>query len=297
VILLITNWSDCLQSFDFLSQRLSYFIDENTMQIMYKQIGKNNTGKNILDVGCGSGEMLKRLYHSNPDNFYYGIDIDEKSFVSTSNINILCGNAENLPFEDDYFNFVYAITVLSNCPNYSKIISEIYRVLNLGGKICIIDNYNHMPSATFKGVYPSEFNASEYFLYDEIIFSLITKCQFYQKNINHGIDVSLLPSVLYEVGFRKITAYSCGYFFSLSDNKYSNKQKQSILKSIVNNKKIVVKFFFSNNLIHINKKYINKYFELLDEYQHFWENNLNNNSIWEFFSGNNLMFIGEKDNE
>lgn len=109
-----------VQSFDFLSQRLLYFIDESTMEIIYKQIDINNTGKKILDVGCGSGEMLKKLYYSNPDNFYYGIDINEKSCVSTHNINILCGNAENLPFEDGYFDFVYAITVLSNCPNYNK---------------------------------------------------------------------------------------------------------------------------------------------------------------------------------
>lgn len=294
---MINNWSDCLQSFDFLSQRLLYFIDENTMQIIYKQIGKSYKGKNILDVGCGSGEMLKKLYYSNPDNFYYGIDIDEKSCVSTPNINILCGNAENLPFEDDFFDFVYAITVLSNCQNYSKIISEIYRVLRPGGSICIIDNCNHVPSTTFRGVYPSEFNASEYFLYDEVIFNLITKCQFYQKNINHGINVLFLPSALSEIGFRKITAHSCGYFFSMSDNKYTKNQKLSILTSIVNNKKTVANFFFSNNLIHVNEKYINKYFKLLDEYQIFWENNLNDNSIWEFFSGNNLMFIGVKDNE
>lgn len=294
---MINNWSDCLQSFDFMSHRLLYFFDENTMQIIHKHIGTDHTGKNILDVGCGSGEMLKKLSYSNPENFYYGIDIDEKSCVTIPNIKVLCGNAEKLPFEGNYFDFVYAITLLSNCPSYSKILSEIYRVLKPGGNICIIDNCNHKPSITFKGVYPPEFNASEYFLYDEIIFSLITKCQFYQKNIGHGSNILYLPSVLSEIGFRKITAHSCGYFFSLSDNKFTKEQKYSILKSIVNNKKAVVNFFFSNDLIHINKVYISKYFKLLDEYQLFWENNLNNNSIWEFFSGSNLMFIGEKENE
>ena len=43
------------------------------------------------------------------------------------------GDAENLPFEDDFFDAVYSWGVIHHSPNTSKAVDEIFRVLKNGG--------------------------------------------------------------------------------------------------------------------------------------------------------------------
>lgn len=92
----------------------------------------------ILDVGSGTGvaaENLKRF------GVVYGIDISPKSIEEARKYNrcdkCYVGIAEELPFEDGMFNVVVCTEVLEHLLDPSKALSEMNRVLIMGGNLII----------------------------------------------------------------------------------------------------------------------------------------------------------------
>src|SRR5688500_123148 len=71
-------------------------------------------GAKILDVGCGSGSLLSDFYDRNNTFELTGIDQSADQVRRASlrvkglnrKIEILKANAEQLPFPDDYFDFI-----------------------------------------------------------------------------------------------------------------------------------------------------------------------------------------------
>ena len=63
---------------------------------------------NVLDVGCGTGEILNTIKNRYPAVSLYGIDISEEmlkkakeKLLNTAELSL--GDAECLPYENDYF--------------------------------------------------------------------------------------------------------------------------------------------------------------------------------------------------
>lgn len=51
------------------------------------------------------------------------------------NIDVICGKGEKLPYEDNYFDFVYCDNVLEHCEDPAKVLQECQRVLRSGGQM------------------------------------------------------------------------------------------------------------------------------------------------------------------
>jgi ubiquinone/menaquinone biosynthesis C-methylase UbiE len=108
-------------------------------------------GKNVLEVGVGMGADHQQLAMGCPKSLY-GIDLTSRAIEHTStrfqifglNSNLKVGNAENLEFSDESFDFVYSWGVIHHSPNTQKACEEIYRVLKIGGlaKIMIYHKYS-----------------------------------------------------------------------------------------------------------------------------------------------------------
>jgi len=96
-----------------------------------------------LDLGCGFGGGLFPL--SEFFEHAIGIDIvlpylilakkrlDEEGI---HNVTLIRSSAENLPFEDNTFDFINATDVIEHIPDQRRFISEAYRVLRPGGYFC-----------------------------------------------------------------------------------------------------------------------------------------------------------------
>ena len=104
----------------------------------------NFKGKRVLDVGCENGYVLSK--YAKEGAIAHGIDISETS-VETSKRrfsllgltgDIQVGNAENIAFEDNYFDCVCSMGVLHHTPNTQKGIDEVYRVLRPGGRAILM---------------------------------------------------------------------------------------------------------------------------------------------------------------
>jgi ubiquinone/menaquinone biosynthesis C-methylase UbiE len=98
---------------------------------------------NVLDVGCGPGEMILDLSRHNWN--IWGIDIannmielaKEKTKKSNSKIHLSVGDIEKLEFFDNFFDLIICAGVVEYLNDDRKWLKEIVRVLKPGGVLII----------------------------------------------------------------------------------------------------------------------------------------------------------------
>lgn len=97
--------------------------------------------KAVLDLACGTGGAIA---HFNSSNDYTGLDLSysmlrqavKKAKTGGFRKSVLVeGNAEELLFPDESFDFVVIDTSLHMIPEYRMCISEVARVLKKGGEL------------------------------------------------------------------------------------------------------------------------------------------------------------------
>ena len=99
-----------------------------------RAISSRVMGKNVLDVGCGSGVMVEFLPHKD----VVGADVGEK-FIRFAQRKYGCRasfvkcDARKLPFREGVFDTVIMSEVLEHLKEPQKAIMEAYRVLKGGG--------------------------------------------------------------------------------------------------------------------------------------------------------------------
>lgn len=129
-----------------------YFENRYGMQKIYEII-KNSSNQNlkILDIGCGNCQMLDKLKELGHQ--VYGLDLSPLRVLKNRKRlkNIEFGYAEEIPFEDDFFDIVIAQEVLEHVFDLKKALSEIKRVLKTNGKTYIqvpyknyVESNNHL---------------------------------------------------------------------------------------------------------------------------------------------------------
>lgn len=103
-----------------------------------KFIKKYCKGK-ILDIGCGP------FYTSKFFKNIIGIDPSFNLLKLSSSKNIICAEAEHLPFKNKSFDTVISITSIQNFNNIKKAIQEIKRVCKNKIIITIIKKSKKIP--------------------------------------------------------------------------------------------------------------------------------------------------------
>ncbi len=98
----------------------------------------NLRGKNLLDIGCGNGEMAAVLL----DRFdVQGVDISEHALMQASRIGVRTSqydaNRDVLPFSDETFDNVICLDVLEHVIDPESLMQEINRVLVEGGNLVV----------------------------------------------------------------------------------------------------------------------------------------------------------------
>lgn len=97
----------------------------------------------ILDLCCGTGDILKIIETQHPNADLYGLDFSEKMLEKAKRKNIKAwlttADACQMPFEENSFDIITMCFGLRNIPDKQSVLKEIYRVLKNNGKILHLD--------------------------------------------------------------------------------------------------------------------------------------------------------------
>jgi len=113
-------------------------------QTMMEEVG-DVEGLRVLDVACGTGDMLRRLRRAGASELA-GIDLSKGMLevarslsADADNIQYASCSAESMPFEDRHFDIVMSVIAFHHFPDGGAALREMRRVLTDGGRVFICD--------------------------------------------------------------------------------------------------------------------------------------------------------------
>jgi ubiquinone/menaquinone biosynthesis C-methylase UbiE len=106
-------------------------------------------GHRVLDVGCGTGNLLRSTGKRHPKAELFGLDPDPKALVRARRkarragvtVRLDRGFAQELPYPDDSFDRVFSSLMLHHLDSASKdeLLAEVRRVLCPDGLLVLAD--------------------------------------------------------------------------------------------------------------------------------------------------------------
>lgn len=112
--------------------------------------GKDNfDGKTILEMGCGMGVWTANL--SRLGAWVYHFDLSPvvvrkaNQFAASDKVRGFCADMNFLPFQSNYFDFVFGSMVLHHTSHHDDLGRELYRILRPGGKAIFHENSSRNP--------------------------------------------------------------------------------------------------------------------------------------------------------
>jgi len=110
------------------------------------ELSKNKNILRILEIGCGTGDLLKKISKRKIKFKLFGIDPSIKAIKSNDNrkISLIRGTADYLPFKDKSFDIIIFgfCLYLVDKELLFKVVSEANRVVKFNGNIIIFDFYS-----------------------------------------------------------------------------------------------------------------------------------------------------------
>ena len=132
---------------EYYKKRRGGYLDDFSFKwpVLRKVLPLKN-GQTVLDFGCGTGKIIKKMKTDFPKCKYFGLDVSE---VAIKIAKRTCPNDKfyviedgyKLPFKNNGFDFIIAADVIEHVYNTKKTFSELVRVLKPKGKILISTPY------------------------------------------------------------------------------------------------------------------------------------------------------------
>ncbi|MBL4939670.1 MAG: bifunctional demethylmenaquinone methyltransferase/2-methoxy-6-polyprenyl-1,4-benzoquinol methylase UbiE [Lutibacter sp.] len=133
--------------YDGLNRVISFGIDIKWRKKVVKIIKATNP-KTVLDIATGTGDLAINLTQTKASKIT-GLDISKgmlevgrkkiEKLQLTNTIEMVLGDSENIPFEENSFDAITVAFGVRNFEDLEKGLSEIYRVLKVGGTFVVLE--------------------------------------------------------------------------------------------------------------------------------------------------------------
>ena len=112
-------------------------------QLKMLRIIKPGKNSKILDIGCGTGNLLYLLEKQNREYKLYGIDISEEMLKiarkKLKKAKLKLQSAESLDFKDNYFDYIFSTEAFHHYADYGLIMKNFNKSLKENGKLIVLD--------------------------------------------------------------------------------------------------------------------------------------------------------------
>ena len=153
------------KKYDFMNSVISFQRHKAWRKATMRRMNVKK-GQRALDVCCGTADWAIALAHAvGKDGAVYGLDFsqnmlkigqDKVTAAQLSQVKLMHGNAMQLPFADNTFDYVTIGFGLRNVPDYMQVLREMCRVVKPGGKVvCLETSQPSLP--IFKQIYYAYF--------------------------------------------------------------------------------------------------------------------------------------------
>jgi SAM-dependent methyltransferase len=117
-------------------------------------------GVQVLEIGCGTGNLTQKVKRAQPGALLTGIDPDPRAVARagrkvrrTAGVRFDQGYAQELPYADGSFDRVLSSMMLHHLDDDVKVaaVAEAFRVLRPGGSMHVVDVIGHHGAAAHDG--------------------------------------------------------------------------------------------------------------------------------------------------
>ena len=296
-------WSDYFQNPAYLEATRRFLINEELDSAILKYCGVTNQSA-VLDVGCGTGYFSRFIAKGRPKAHVTGIEYEQK-FIEYArknaennklDITFVQGDALNLPFEDETFDAVTSHTFLTSVSEPEIALDEMIRVCKKGGTVSSVTAMSFIPAVIHGGYYRrdctwaiplNELNNKLWNMYEKI--NPI-------KNYTNGLTTAEIPHLFVKKGIQKICAFPIGKVFSLSNALISQEERLAYLDQMLEaeRQKLALYLEMEEARELFSAEDAEKYLHLMEEKRDYYKSHPDENEIWEWNGGANVLISGKR---
>ena len=204
-------FSEVSKKYDLMNDIMSF----GTHRLWKKrliEIMNINSNDKIIDVGSGTGDLTKIILKENKNALIYSVDLNlemlneaKKRFneQQKKNIKFINANAENLPFENNFFDKYVISFCLRNITYVEKALLESFRVLKPGGIFYCLE-FSAPTSSLVNKIYAKYKNKIIPFIGEKVANNR-NAYKYLEESISQFPNQKILLEMINDAGFEKTT--------------------------------------------------------------------------------------------
>ncbi len=200
-----SEFDDWANSYD--RSILHYFLFRPGYMLMTEEIARWHCDRggafDLLDIGCGTGEMASILATGDWPVKYIGLDYSPAMCATATDkarasecldsVIFVGGDSEHLPLGDESVDFVICANSFHHYPHQQAVVSDVFRILKPGGRFVLVDGFRD--------------NALGWFVFDVAI-------TWIEKSVYHA-PWPVLDNYFKTAGFSNLARRKCSILFPL----------------------------------------------------------------------------------
>ncbi|MEB3103827.1 demethylmenaquinone methyltransferase [Ferviditalea candida] len=172
-------------------------------------------GDTAADICCGTCDWTVNLAQESRQGRIVGLDFSENMLEIgrqkldklglNGQVQLVCGNAMDLPFEDNQFDYATIGFGLRNVPDIGRVLSEMRRVVKPGGKVVCLE-LSKPVREPFKSIYYFYFQRILPFI-GKIVAQKYEQYKWLPESLAQFPDHRELAQIFKDVGLERVEVY------------------------------------------------------------------------------------------